>query len=153
MQYTLVQGSHPRFIPDNCCAMELVAHLAGERHSDRPQCTHAVIAEYARTLNDLMSTKARDKLLKPVILSGVLAGTRGKDDRALARLVRQRVIGENPSWCLADACLRETQRSLSIAHRAAKCYASHARNSDNPEAVWKQAVKLLEDLCNYNSEK
>jgi len=44
------------------CAMEYVAFLAGEKHSDQPQCACPVISEYVRELNDKMPDKWRYKL-------------------------------------------------------------------------------------------
>ena len=60
------------------CAMEAVAWLAGERHSDSPECVCPVIAAAMRALNDGMDDADRQRLvpyLKRVI------GTRG--DREL----------------------------------------------------------------------
>ena len=46
--------------------MEVVAHLAGERHSDRPACACPVLSAFARALNDRISTDAdRTRLLGP----------------------------------------------------------------------------------------
>jgi hypothetical protein len=58
----LKHGSHKS--PDTgMCAMEAVAWLAGERHSDKPQCVCPVIASFLRTWNDGMGnddeTRAR----------------------------------------------------------------------------------------------
>ena len=49
-------------------AMEMVAWLAGEKHSDEPQCTCPVLASYVRALNDLLpSDAARDRLLRRMV--------------------------------------------------------------------------------------
>jgi hypothetical protein len=37
------------------CAMEMVAYMEREPHSDAPKCTCPVLASYVRTLNDNMS--------------------------------------------------------------------------------------------------
>jgi hypothetical protein len=42
--------------------MEAVAWLAGERHSDRPDCTCPVIAAYVRRISDLASDEQRQQL-------------------------------------------------------------------------------------------
>jgi hypothetical protein len=39
------------------CAMELVAYVAGEAHSARPDCACPVIAAYTMRLNDALGTR------------------------------------------------------------------------------------------------
>ena len=57
----LGRGKHrnPR---KGACFMELASYLAGERWSDHPNCTHAMLAQIARNVNDLSSDQARPKL-------------------------------------------------------------------------------------------
>jgi hypothetical protein len=62
------------------CAMEVVAWLAGEKHSDRPRCACPVIGAYVRTVNDRLSDEDRQKL-KPFLPR--IAGSR--DPLALQR--------------------------------------------------------------------
>ena len=45
--YTLAYGTHPN-PQDGRCAMEWVAHLAGERHSDQPACVSPVVRAAVR---------------------------------------------------------------------------------------------------------
>jgi len=48
------------------CAMEMVAWLAGESHSDEPRCACPVIAAFVRAFNDaLPSDSARGRYLRP----------------------------------------------------------------------------------------
>jgi hypothetical protein len=42
--------------------MELVAFMAGEPWSDHPACTHPLLAELARAVNDTVSDEARPRL-------------------------------------------------------------------------------------------
>jgi hypothetical protein len=56
--------------------MELASVLAGERWSDHPSCTHPLLAELAREVND-RTTDAGRQLLLPLIPSVV--GRRGDD--------------------------------------------------------------------------
>ena len=57
------------------CAMEAVAWLANEPHSDRPACTCSVIAAFVRRFNDRLRTdEDRTLLLRPLLLE--LIGTR-----------------------------------------------------------------------------
>jgi hypothetical protein len=54
-------GNHE--IPEyGMCAMEAVAWLAGERHTDEPRCACPVIAEFVRRLNDRMDYERRQQL-------------------------------------------------------------------------------------------
>ena len=50
------------------CAMEAVAWLAGEPHSDQPQCACPVIGAFMRSWNDAIPDDAtRTRLLKPLL--------------------------------------------------------------------------------------
>jgi hypothetical protein len=57
----LSRGKHrnPR---KGACFMELASYLAGERWSDHPACTHALLASVARLVNDHTSDQARPRL-------------------------------------------------------------------------------------------
>jgi hypothetical protein len=71
----LLRGSHPE--NDGKCAMEAVAWLANEAHSDAPACTCRVIASFVRRLNDrIVDDVTRTRLLRPLIpsLIGTVAG-------------------------------------------------------------------------------
>lgn len=46
------------------CFMEIASVLAGERWSDHPKCTHPMLAELARTVNDLVQDDARQQLVR-----------------------------------------------------------------------------------------
>jgi hypothetical protein len=58
--------------------MEYASHLAGERWSDHPSCTHPAVAALARAVNDCTSDEARARLV-PLIPSVI--GLTGRDDR------------------------------------------------------------------------
>lgn len=73
----LSRGRH-RSPRRGACFMELASVLAGERWSDHPSCTHPLLAQLAREVNDLTSDADRQQLL-PLISSVV--GRRG-DDRS-----------------------------------------------------------------------
>ena len=60
------------------CFMEYASHLAGERWSDHPSCTHPAVAALARAVNDCSSDDSRG-LLVPLIPSVI--GLTGRDDR------------------------------------------------------------------------
>lgn len=61
----LKSGGHES-VEDGMCAMEAVAWLAGEPHSDHPACASPVLAAYVRRLNDSMRDDQRQKL-KPYL--------------------------------------------------------------------------------------
>lgn len=72
-QYTLSRGRHSS--PDRGrCAMEWVARLTGEAHTDRPGATSAVAAEYVRSLNDVLDDEPRQRL-RPYLVR--MIGTAG----------------------------------------------------------------------------
>lgn len=83
---TLTAGAHDAEAGE-ACVMEYVSVLAGEPWSDRPECTHPLLAHEARTANDLASDADRHRL---VPLVGRLFGT--SDDsvelRTLLRLAQ-----------------------------------------------------------------
>jgi hypothetical protein len=78
----LSRGKHrnPR---RGACFMELASYLAGERWSDAPACTHPVLAEVARNVNDRTTDDARP-LLAPLIPAVI--GLTTDDPRADARI-------------------------------------------------------------------
>jgi hypothetical protein len=67
--------------------MEYVSLLAGEPWSDRPDCTHPLLAHEARVANDLLLDRDRPRL---VPLIGRLFGTAEDSDEIRARIrIRQ----------------------------------------------------------------
>lgn len=57
----LSAGSHLR--PEQgACLMEYVSVLAGEPFSDHPRCTHRVLGELARLVNDAVTARTRARL-------------------------------------------------------------------------------------------
>ncbi len=61
----LVYGSHGNR-DDGLCAMEVVAYLAGESHSDHPDCACPVLTGYTIRMNDAMTDEWRQRL-KPYL--------------------------------------------------------------------------------------
>ncbi len=82
-QFPIRRGSHPTR-DDGLCAMEMVAWLAGEQHSDDPKCACPVISSFVRSLNDcLPSDDHRARYLRPLIPR--LINTRTGDLRLRSR--------------------------------------------------------------------
>ena len=68
----LLKGTH---LPnDGKCALEAVAWLAGEKHTDHPVCVSPVLADFCRSWNDNLDDANRQKL-KPYLAR--LIGTAG----------------------------------------------------------------------------
>jgi hypothetical protein len=59
--FTVTTGSHGS-PEEGMCVMELVAYMAGEPHSDAPQCACPTIAAGARQANDSGPQWLRDEL-------------------------------------------------------------------------------------------
>ena len=59
---------------DGVCAMEMVAWLAGEAHSDEPRCACPVLGALVRASNDAMTDANRQRFLRPLVPT--LVGTR-----------------------------------------------------------------------------
>jgi len=57
----LSRGKH-RSPRRGACFMELASYLAGERWSDKPACTHPLLAHLARLVNDLSEDAERPRL-------------------------------------------------------------------------------------------
>lgn len=97
-QHPLRRGAHPSR-DDGMCAMEMVAWLAGEEHSDEPACACPVLAALVRACNDAMTDHSRNRFLRPLV--PLLVNSRGSaaDERqrgmvALDGLVRELL----PRW-------------------------------------------------------
>ena len=65
----LSRGRH-RNARRGACFMELASVLAGERWSDHPPCTHPLLAQLARQVNDSMTDQGR-RSLPPLVPSVV----------------------------------------------------------------------------------
>jgi hypothetical protein len=61
----LSRGKH-RNARKGACFMEFASYLAGERWSDHPRCTHPLLAELARLVNDHTSDVHRSQLVELV---------------------------------------------------------------------------------------
>lgn len=90
----LSPGSH-RSPRQGACFMEFASFLAGERWSDHPSCTHPLLAQLARDVNDCLGERERQQL---VPLIPWVVGRRG-DDRTWLTLpvaVASRAICDVP---------------------------------------------------------
>jgi hypothetical protein len=80
----LGKGSHPA--DDGMCAMEAVAYVAGEPHSDHPTCACPIIRAFIiRWNDDLPDDESRTRLLKPLVKK--IVGTRTTKAVELTRVM------------------------------------------------------------------
>lgn len=69
---------------EGMCVMEAVAYIAGEEHSDHPQCVCPVLSKFCRSWNDgLLSDAERNKWLGPFVWR--LPGTFSPEHEELRR--------------------------------------------------------------------
>lgn len=91
-QFPLRRGAHDAR-GDGMCAMEMVAWLAGEEHSDEPRCACPVIAAYVRAVNDALPTdQARNRLLRPLVPKFVNTRGSAADERARGLLCADAMV-------------------------------------------------------------
>ena len=95
---TLSRGSH-KSRADGVCAMEVVAWLAGEPHSDRPQNTCPIIAAFVRRWNDDLDDEDRNRLLLPLL--PLLVGSRSTpevENRRALLAIDWQIRTSTPAW-------------------------------------------------------
>ena len=111
----LLKGSHEDFAA-GVCAMEAVAFLAGEPHSDFPACACPVISAFMRNWNDSLSDNDRDRLLKPYLPR--LVGTRATPEieNKRAWMATDWLAREcAPAWLRAAQLVEHADRLMSLA--------------------------------------
>ena len=75
----LLSGGHE---PDHqFCALELLAYLAGEKHSAHPRCASDVLGAFVRPVNDWMTDKERQQLKPYVVRMFGTVGTRTQEQQ------------------------------------------------------------------------
>jgi hypothetical protein len=88
----LSRGKHRR-PRKGACFMELASYLAGEKWSDHPRCTHPLLAELARSVNDSVGDTTRIRLA-PLIPDVI--GVNGSDRRVSAWIARDAALAALP---------------------------------------------------------
>jgi hypothetical protein len=119
---SLSRGAHAT-AADGVCALEAVAALAGEPHSDRPRCASPVIAAFLRTWSDALPDDAtRTRLLVPLLPEVV--GTRASavvEEARAWRCLDWAARDHAPAWLAVEAGCADhaaTLRALSPIHAA-----------------------------------
>src|SRR5579863_3555840 len=101
-------GSHPT-PEDGMCIMEAVAWVAGEPHSDAPQCACPSIRRFAIRINDRIDDDAlRTQLFRPLVTRLVGSASTGQVRWFRNRLIADWVIRYSlPIWWQEVPSLRE----------------------------------------------
>jgi hypothetical protein len=106
----LSRGKH-RSPRRGACFMEFASFLAGERWSDHPCCTHPLLAQLARQVNDLIGDEDRQQL---VPLIPLVVGRRGDDRTGLTLPV---AVAAAPILDVPEATQRVLAAGLLSAHQ------------------------------------
>ena len=99
MTMHLTHGNH-KHRADGMCAMEAAAYIAGERHSDKPECVSPVLAAFMIGWNDgLPNDTERDRLLKPLLPLVLHTATGPVDDEIRAWMATDWLVRvHTPAW-------------------------------------------------------
>ncbi len=98
-EYTLAYGTH-RSPEDGRCAMEWVAHLAGEPHSDDPACVSPVLRAFCTTFNDSLDDAPRQRL-RPFLARTIGTAEDGLDGRRSWMALDWLIRTYTPCWLAA----------------------------------------------------
>jgi hypothetical protein len=112
------------------CAMEAAAWLAGEPHSDQPQCACPVLAAFVIAWNDALQTDAdRNRILKPFIPRLVGSrSTRAVEERRSYLALDWLIRVHTPMWLDLREDLKPhatVLRALEAIHDIATATAAH----------------------------
>ena len=103
----LSRGRH-RTPRRGACFMEFASVLAGERWSDHPSCTHPLLAQLARHVNDHTTDAGRQELT--LLIPSVVGrrGTIGRGSRSRLRspLERSSTFPKGRSACCPVVCFK-----------------------------------------------
>ncbi len=155
----VLKGGAHRSPDAGMCLLEAVAYIAGETHSDHPDCVCPVLAAFGRAWNDLLDDEARNRILKPFLPR--LVGTRSTPEVQDARAFMAAdwaVRTFTPAWLRKaglddDAAALEALAVLSSVElcRAARPVIGRARASASAawdaawDAAWAAARAALAD--------
>lgn len=95
-ELTIDHGSHSSFDAGHC-STEVVAYLAGEPHTDHPECLSPVLGAFIRTWNDDLDDEGRQKLKS--FLPRVIGTAGDGRDEARAWLATDWLVRvHTPAW-------------------------------------------------------
>ena len=106
---TLVIGNGSHDPGNGTCAMEAVAWLAGEPHTDHPSCVCPAIGEFVRSWNDSLPDDAsRARLLRPLLPDLIGTNTSLADTDTRAWMGFDYLVREfTPAWLDLVPALKE----------------------------------------------
>ena len=153
----LAAGAHQE-TEHKVCAMEMVAFMERLPHSDSPECTCPILAEYVRTLNDSMPDDRRNDLLPvlPRLVGTVNPGYQQKRGEYFATKVctelvpislRGIVDDELVDAMIGATTLKEMSEAADAAARAA-AYAAYAAYAATADAAYAAAAYAAADAAN-----
>jgi len=136
-QYHLAAGPHRR--PGGArCAMEWVAHLAGQPHSDSPSTVSPVLAAFTRSWNDALADDVRQRL-RPYLARTIGTAADGLDEHRawlcadwLVRTCAPAMLDHAGLPDHADALRRLDSLGSDEPLHAAHSAAAHARAAARP---------------------
>lgn len=100
---TLAKGGHHN-PSDGLCLLEAAAYVAGERHTDHPDCVSRVLGTFGRHLNDVLPDDTRQQLVPLIPLLPGTAGD-GLDERRSFMTLDWLIRMWLPTWLeLSPAC-------------------------------------------------
>jgi hypothetical protein len=108
----LKSGTHKSF-DDGACIMELVSYVAGEKWSDRPECSCQTLTTLAIGINDRVDEETRQKLKSIVPLIINTRGTR-EDRIARSRFIAHRTCTVTMSILAETLGLNEIAEKLKL---------------------------------------
>lgn len=140
--FTFTHGCHETR-EQGMCVMEAVAYIAGEEHSDYPECACPVITGMAIVLNDhCYSDNERNGLLGPLLFR--IAGSRGTEEQQQIRNV--------VALCwLKDKLKVKAKRKR--ASSIADCYLGWCDRQGLGRKGHKEIARLLSLLCSVGEIK
>jgi hypothetical protein len=94
--YFLSKGGHST-AADGRCAMEWVAYLAGEEHSDSPVCVSPVLQPFCINLNDSLPDEKRQQL-RPYLARCIGTAGDGRDDERRWLCADWLIRTYTPAW-------------------------------------------------------
>ena len=94
--FRLDSGSHGKFETGHC-AMEVVAWLAGEGHTDAPECASPVLRSFTISLNDQWDATQRQKLI-PFLPRMVGTAGDGQDEARSYLALDWLIRTYTPAW-------------------------------------------------------
>ena len=111
--YRLDHGTHAN--PDQGrCAMEWVAHLAGEPHSDQPACVSPVLRAVCIALNDGLDDDARQRL-RPYLTQTIGTADDGRDRERAWLALDWLIRSYAPAWLRAAGLTAPAIRLAAVA--------------------------------------